>query len=102
MSTKRPNIIREGFQSGAKSLSGSTLSQADKSLKDVGHTMGTTAATGVSAEMTNVDETTQRTNAALREGGIDYQVPAGGAFDARAFAEAVMARWPKVMQKLGE
>ncbi|WP_143007051.1 hypothetical protein [Ancylobacter rudongensis] len=102
MSAKRPNIMRGGFQSGAKSLSGSTLSQADKSLKDVGHTMGTTAATGVSAEMTNVDETTQRTNAALREGGIDYQVPAGGAFDAKVFTTAALKRWRKVASRLAE
>lgn len=40
--------------------------------------------------------------AALDAGGLKVTADETGAFDARAFAEAVMSRWPKVMQKLGE
>lgn len=43
-----------------------------------------------------------RVQAALDAGGLKVTADETGAFDARAFAEAVMARWPKVMQKLGE
>jgi len=43
-----------------------------------------------------------RTNAALREGKIDYQIPIGGVFDARAFTSAALKRWKKVAARLAE
>ncbi|WP_281493575.1 hypothetical protein [Ancylobacter koreensis] len=43
-----------------------------------------------------------RVQAALEAGGFAVKVDEAGEFDARAFAEAAMARWPKVMKKLGE
>lgn len=44
----------------------------------------------------------ERTNAALRAGGIDYRVEPGLPFDAKAFAVAALKRWPRVMAKLAE
>ncbi|WP_029351125.1 hypothetical protein [Bosea sp. 117] len=44
----------------------------------------------------------ERTNAALRAGGLGYQVGPNGPFDAEAFADAALKRWPRVMAKLGE
>ncbi|WAC27447.1 hypothetical protein [Ancylobacter sp. SL191] len=43
-----------------------------------------------------------RTNAALREGGIDYQVEPGQDFDAKAFTKAALKRWQKVAARLAE
>lgn len=43
-----------------------------------------------------------RIQAALDAGELKVTADETGAFDAHAFAEAVMVRWPKVMQKLGE
>ncbi len=43
-----------------------------------------------------------RTNAALREGGIDYKVEPGRDFDAKAFTKAALKRWQKVAARLAE
>ena len=40
--------------------------------------------------------------AALDAGGLATKVRPDGTLDARSFADAVMARWPRVMAKLGE
>jgi len=47
-------------------------------------------------------ERAARVQAALDAGGLPVKVDEAGEFDARAFAEATLARWPKVMKKLGE
>lgn len=43
-----------------------------------------------------------RTNAALRAGGIDYQIEPDGAFDPKAFTTAALKRWRKVADRLAE
>ncbi|HEY9213591.1 MAG TPA: hypothetical protein VIQ29_12185 [Ancylobacter sp.] len=107
MSKRRKIETPAGFHRNIKNIkavAASALSQQSGRSKSSTEkrSSGASSSTDTSAEITNANDATLRTNTALREGGIDYQVPPGATFDAKAFTEAALKRWSKVAARLAE